>query len=197
MKNVSFFKLTSILFLTILLFGCTSPPTINTSLRTRALNGDAQAQYKIGEEYYEARYSFFGKAAYWEDAAKWFEMAANQGDARAHYRLASYYFSNVGDYNQSFKWLHFPAQKGIAEAQHFLGMHYAQAWGTPPNLVLAYMWVALSFEGGVPDPICKLVDIEWPIKRGEMNPEQIKEAQFLAAEHTEKYGKSRPMKMFN
>jgi len=197
MKKAFFVRLISILFSTVLLIGCTSPPTINTILRTRALDGDVQAQYEIGEVYYEARYSFFGKAAYWEDAAKWFEMAANQGDAKAHYRLASYYFSHVGDYNQSFKWLRLPAQKGIAEAQHFLGMHYAQAWGTTPSLVLAYMWITLSFEGGVPDPIGKLADLEWLIKRGKMSPKQINEGQLLAAEHTKKYGKSRPINMFN
>ena len=197
MKKAFFVGLISILFSIVLLIGCTSLPTIDTTLQTRALNGDVQAQYEIGEVYYEARYSFFGKAAYWEDAAKWFEMAANQGDAKARYRLASYYFSHLGDYNQSFKWLHLPAQLGIAEAQHFLGMHYAQAWGTPPNLVLAYMWIALSFEGGVPNPIGKLADLEWLIKRGEMSPEQMNEGQLLAAGHTKKYGKSRPMKMFN
>ncbi len=175
------------------LFGCASAPTIDKSLQDSALEGNVQAQYEIGEIYYKARYSFFGKSAYWEEAARWFEMAANQGDARAHYRLSQYYFNKRSDYNQSFKWLQLPAQQGIAEAQHSLGMHYAQAWGTPQDTVLAYKWVALAFEGDIWNPNGKVVALDWLVTRGEMNPEQISEGQRLAAEHTAAYGKSRSL----
>ncbi len=178
----------------VLLSSCASPPpTIDESLRDSALQGDVEAQYQIGEQYYKARYAWFGKGAYWEDAAQWFEMAAKQGDARAHYRLSQYYFNRRQDYAQSFKWLQLPAQQGISEAQHTLGVHYAQAWGTPQNLVLAYKWVALALEGTVSDPKGRVVDLEWLTEGGEMTPEQIREGQRLAAEHTAAYGKSRPL----
>jgi TPR repeat protein len=123
-------------------------------------------------------------------------MAARQGDAKAHFRMAEYYFNRRSDYNQSFRWLQLPAQKGIAEAQHDLGMHYGQAWGTQQNLVLAYKWMALAFEGGIPDPIGKLADLEWLVSRGKMNPDQITEGQRLAKQHTALYGKSRPIVFF-
>lgn len=183
----------SLLTYIIFLFGCASAPEISTSLQHSALKGDGQAQYEIGMRYYKARYAFFGKASYWEDAARWFEMAARQGDERACFRLSQYYFNARSDYSESFKWLQLPAQAGIAEAQHFLGMHYAQALGTPQDLVLAYKWVALAFEGGVPDPIRKLADLDWLVRRGKMNSDQIHEGQLLASDHTATYGKSRPI----
>jgi len=187
-----------VLILTCVLFGagCVSTPQIDKILEQEALGGNIAAQYDMGMTYHEARYSFWGKAAYWEDAARWFELAARQGDAKAHYRMAQYYFNVRFDYNQSFRWLQLPAQKGIAEAQHFLGVHYGQAWGTQQNLVLAYKWIALAFEGGVPDPIGKLADLDWLVSRGKMSPDQIDEGQRLAAQHSALYGKSRPIIFF-
>jgi hypothetical protein len=179
----------------IVLAGCASAPVIDQSIEHKALNGDIQAQYEIGETYYEARYSFFGKSEYWEDAARWYKMAASQGDPRAHYRLANYYFTVRSDYSQSFQWLQLPAQQGIAEAQNFLGMHYAQAWGTPLNLVLAYKWIVLSHEGGVPDPIGRTPDVEWLVSRGKLSREMITEGQRLAEVRTAAYGKSRSIEL--
>ena len=177
----------SMLSCIVLIDGCASAPQIDKSLEQEALTGNIQAQYDMGMMYYEARYSFLGKAAYWEDAARWFEMAARQGDAKAHYRMSQYAFTVRSDYHQSFRWLQLPAQKGIAEAQHFLGMHYAQAWGTRQDLVLAYKWMALAFEGGVSDPIGKLANLDWLVRLGEMKPGQITEGQRLAVEHSALY----------
>lgn len=197
-SRISIINIHFIITVMFFLSGCASSNLeIDESLSQSALGGNVQAQYEIGEKYYKARYSYFGKAGYWDDALPWYEMAANQGDARAHYRLSQYYFNNHSDYNQSFKWLQLPAQQGIAEAQHLLGMHYAQAWGTPQNPVLAYKWIALSFEGGVPDPIGKLADLEWLITRGKMDPDQIREGQQLAAEHTARYGRSRSIELIH
>lgn len=179
-----------------LIGGCASVPRIDTTLEQNALSGDVQAQYDMGMRYYEARYSLFGKAAYWDVAEKWFGMAAGQGDVKAHYRMSQYYFTVRSDYRQSFRWLQLPAREGIAEAQHLLGMHYAQAWGTEHDCVLAYMWMALAFEGNVPDPIGKLADLDWLVLRCNMEPAEIAEGQRLAAEHSAFYGKSRSIGLF-
>lgn len=171
--------------------GCIAVPVINQPMLDRALQGDREAQFEIGETYYRSRYAFFGRSADWKDAARWYQMAANQGDARAHYRLSQYYFSHQSDYSQSFRWLKLPAQQGIAEAQHFLGMHYAQGWGTPQNLVLAYKWTMLAFDGDISDPNHKVVSLEFLVSEGKMSPDQIHEAKRLATIHTETHGKSR------
>ncbi len=189
--RLQFVYVVSLLTYMIVLPGCATVPEIDKSLQHNAIMGDREAQYEMGMHYYRARYAFFGKASYWEDAARWFEMAASQGDQRANYRLATYYFNVRSDYGESFNRLQLPAQDGIAEAQLFLGVHYAQAWGTSQDLVLAYKWMALGFEGGVPDPIGKLADLDWLVDRGKLNSEQIDEGQRLAANHTATYGKSR------
>ena len=174
----------------VILTGCATAPTIDASLQDSALAGNAQAQYKMGEIYYKARYATWGRSVYWEDAAYWYKMAADQGDARAYYRLSQYYFNRRSDYNQSFIWLQFPAQQGIAEAQHHLGMHYAQAWGTPQNLTLAYKWIALAYGGDISNPSGRVVSLESLIRRGKMTPEQVSEGQRLAAEHIASHGRS-------
>jgi len=146
--------------------------------------------------YYKARYATFGRASYWEDAARWFALAAEKGYLRASYRLAEYYFTVHSNYSESFKRLQLPAQGGIAEAQHFLGVHYSQAWGTPYDPVLAYKWIALAFEGGVRDPIGKLADLDWLVRRGRLKNEQIDEGRRLASDHTAIFGRSRSIGLF-
>jgi len=173
----------------LLLAGCTTAPQIENSLAELAAQGQVGAQYEIGMRYYRAWDASFGNRALLDEATRWFALAAQQGDARAHYRMARL----SADHRQSFEWLQLPAQQGVAEAQHDLGVHYAQAWGTPQDLVLAYKWIALAFAGGVPDPIGKLADLDWLVLNGRMTPEQIAEGQRLAAEHSTRYGISRPI----
>lgn len=184
-----------LLICTMNLYGCASvAPVIPESMQRSALDGDAQAQYEIGMKYFDARYDFWrGRAAYWEDAARWFEMAAGQGDARAQYRLSQYYFNVRQDYDQSFKLTQLAAQQGVAEAQYSLGMHYGQAWGTEQDLILAYKWIALANDGGVKGG--SLADTDWLVWKGKLSAEQIADGQRLAAEHEALYGKSRRIEL--
>jgi TPR repeat protein len=192
---MSVIKVVSPIIVLTFLWSCASVPEIDQSLLNSAVHGNVPAQYEIGMTYYEARYAFWGgKAAYWEDAARWFEMAASQGDPRAQYRLSAYYFNVQQDYDQSFRLLRSPAEQGIAEAQYEFGIHYAQAWGTPQDLVLAYKWIALAHEGGIPNS-GKLGDVNWLVYKGKLSDDQISEGQRLAAEHTAAYGKSRSIQL--
>lgn len=172
------------------LSGCASiDPEIPESLQRSALEGDVQAQYEIGLKYYVARYDFWrGNAAYWEEAAQWFEMAANQNDPRAQYYLSQYYFNVHQDYDKSFELVRLSAEQGVAEAQYTLGMNYGQAWGTQQDLVLAYKWIALGNDGGVKGG--SYADVEWLIWKANMNANQIAEGRHLVEEHLAQYGKS-------
>ncbi|MCF7981577.1 MAG: sel1 repeat family protein [Pseudomonadales bacterium] len=178
------------------LSGCaTVAPVIDESLRHNALEGNVRAQYEIGLKYDQAAHSGWGNMLYWDEAEAWFEMAARQGDARAQYRLAAYYFSRRHDYRQSFRLNQLAAQQGLADAQYSLGMHYGQAWGTEQNLILAYKWIALANEGGIIGG--SLADTEWLIWKGKMSADQIAEGKRLAAEHTATYGKSQSIASMN
>jgi TPR repeat protein len=192
-KSINIYLSLSFLTSLIVLSSCaSSPPVIDEALKSRALLGDAEAQYQIGELYYNNPCPWSCKEDIIE-GAKWFEMAAQQGNFRAQYQLSQYYFSIKRDYSESFVLLQLPAQHGISEAQHWLGMHYGQAWGTPQNLVLAYKWIALAFEGSAPNPKGRAVGLDWLVERGSMTPDQILEGQRLAAQHAATFGKSKPL----
>ena len=167
-SGLTFALVICLLICTMTLSGCaTVAPETSESMQRSALDGDAQAQYEMGMKYFDARYDFWrGRAAYWEDAARWFEMAARQGDARAQYRLSQYYFNVRQDYGQSFELTQLAAQQGVAEAQYSLGMHFGQAWGTEQDLVPAYKWIALANDGGVVGG--SLADTEWLVWKGEL-----------------------------
>lgn len=186
-----------VLLLFVFLFnGCIATPKLDGVLLTQAQEGNAAAQFEIGERYRDAYYASSLRSDFqlWEQAATWYEAAAAQGYAKAQTRLADFYFTFRNDYARSLFWAQSAAVQGIAEAQYSLGMHYGQGWGTPQDLVIAYKWMALAFEGDIPNPIGKLANLEWLVKRGKMSPEQIGQGQKLAAEHTANYGRSRPMK---
>lgn len=173
--------------------GCAATvPQIDESLRRSALEGDMQAQYAIGVTYNEAGYAGWGNSEYRQEAARWFEMAASQGDVRSQYYLSQYYFNFLQDYGQSFELTKLAARQGLAEAQYSLGIHYAQAWGTEQDLVLAYKWIALANNGGIKGG--SLADVDWLVWKGKMNTEQIAQGQRLAAEHEAMHGKSWSLK---
>jgi len=214
--------LAAFLILVILNNGCAvKTPDIDQSLRAKALEGNAQSQYEVGEQYSDAWYSSFSlfdnNQDLREEAAVWYEMAANQGHAEAQYKLSLFYFQK--DREKSFYWTKRAAMQGLSEAQSSLGWHYGQAWGTPQDLVQAYKWLALSYrgEGGLQElfrqcdrPINMfnpkwIIDIkkmstaqsglELLIHKGQMSPEQIAEGRRLALENEPKYGKARSIKL--
>ncbi len=171
--------------------GCaTAPPVIDETLQSRALAGDMSAQYEVGMQWDRAAYKGWGTEEYWQEAERWFQLAADQGEPRAQYKLANYLFNFEQDYRESFRLTKLSAEAGIAEAQYSLGMHYGQAWGTEQDLVLAYKWIALGNAGGIEGG--SLADVDWLVWKGKMNTEQVAEGKKLVAEHTQVFGTSRP-----
>ena len=86
----------------------TSAGQVQTALfqrtRTRALQGDARAQYEMGEYFYEGR----GVPRDFAEAAGWFAQAAQQGLAQAQCSLGLMSFLGRGlprDPVQGYKWL--------------------------------------------------------------------------------------------
>ena len=58
------------------------------ALRARAEQGDAQAQFNLGEMYRTGE----GVAQDYKEAAAWFRKAADQGDAQAQLNLGVMYY---------------------------------------------------------------------------------------------------------
>ena len=84
-------------------------------LTTQADEGDVDAQYDLGIRYYSGD----GVDKDFEQAIKWFLMAAEQDDAQAQFNLGIMYGRGEGtgkDVNKSMQWLKKAAEQGHAEA---------------------------------------------------------------------------------
>jgi TPR repeat protein len=68
-------------------------------------------------------------APHYEEAAKWYGLAAAQGDADAQYSLGILYDNGTGvaqDDTEAAKWFRLAADQGYAKAQNNLGALYAR-----------------------------------------------------------------------
>ena len=116
-------------------------------LQVRAMQGDAEAQYKLGLIYDQ------GKDVPEDDAraASWYRKAAEQGDAEAQTILASMYADGRGvpeDDVQAVSWLRKAAEQGNAVAQNNLGFMYANGEGVPKDANQAVIWRRRAAEQG-------------------------------------------------
>ena len=157
------------------------------SLRQKAEQGYADAQFHLGHAYY------FGKGVPQDhkEAAKWFRKAAEQGIADAQALLGGSYALGKGvpqDHTEAAKWYRKAAEQGHAGAQYALGNAYYHGQGVPKDSVLAYMWcnlAAYKLKGEVRENAAESRDL----LAENMTREQIAEAQRLAREWAEKHRK--------
>ena len=110
-----------------------------------ANQGDTGAQYGLGH-HYEAR--GVGTPNY-EEAVKWYRMAASEGHPFAQFCLRSLYESGFGgtpDYEEEIEWYQNSASEGDAHAQFNLGKMFANGHGVEQDDVQAWMWCMLAQE---------------------------------------------------
>ena len=113
--------------------------------------------------------------------ASWIRKAADQGDARAQYGVAVFYYAGNGvpqDYVAGAKFLRKAADQGNADAQKMLGSMYFLGRGVPKDYVSAHMWYNLSAAANGNEEVAKLRDTTARL----MTPSQVAEAQKLARE---------------
>ena len=128
--------------------------------RRAAIQGDAFAQYQLGIRYLngenmtwselETRYrQGEGVEMNDEEAVKWLLLAANQGKARAQYRLGICYATGQGVHQndqEAVKWWRKSAVQWLQDGSFQLGMCYAHARGVPRDLIEGYKWLRLEVE---------------------------------------------------
>jgi hypothetical protein len=113
-----------------------------------ATGGDASAQYLLGVIYGK------GNAVVAEDdvqAAKWYQLAAEQGHKEAQTRTAMMYAYGCGvkqDHTEAVKWFIKSAEQGYAPAQFHLGRMYIAGRGTEKNIKEAVRWWKSSSDLG-------------------------------------------------
>ncbi len=96
-----------------------------------------------------------GAAAYkrgdYATALRELRPLAEQGDAKAQYRLGVMYHEGKGvpqDYAEAVKWYRKAAEQGNARAQHNLGVMYRMSQGVPQDYAKALQWWRKGAEQG-------------------------------------------------
>src|SRR5579863_2390502 len=171
-------------FCLILLAGCagvsSQTPSVD-KLRQQAATGDKVAERSMGVAY------DFGEGVRqsYTEAAKWYQLSADQGVAMAQNSLGRMYDTGIGvqaNYAEANKWYLLAAQQGDAEAMFNLGKNYGFGRGVTKDLVQAFMWLDMArfFTQHSPD-----MKTKWIIRHAlddlkvYMTPEEIKEGERL------------------
>lgn len=114
-------------------------------LKAQAENGDARAQYLIGNCYYDGN----GIDEDEDEAAKWWKLAADQGHLEAVFKMAGVCELEEKQ-EDAVNWLKISAEKGHALSQTALGQHYDNGLGVEENYSEALKWYKLAAEQGEP-----------------------------------------------
>jgi hypothetical protein len=116
-------------------------------LRSRAEQGDARAQYNLGNMYADGD----GVPEDDVEAVRWFRLAADQGLAEAQYNLGFLYATGEGvpeDDVEAVRWYRLAADQGLAEAQYNLGVLYGAGTGVTEDMSEAVRLYRLSADQG-------------------------------------------------
>ena len=86
-----------------------------------------------------------------QEAAKWYRLAADQGDAIGRNALGDMYNNGKGvlqDYKEAVQLFELAALQGLASAQTNLGRNYYIGHGVLQDNVLAHMWSNVAAANG-------------------------------------------------
>jgi localization factor PodJL len=119
-------------------------------LRSAALKGDPAAAYEIGLRFAEGK----GLASNLEEAAKWYDRAAQAGVIPAVFRLGTFYEKGLGvkrDLDLAHRYYLQAAERGNAKAMHNLAVLEADGGGKGANYTTASAWFRKAADRGVAD----------------------------------------------
>jgi TPR repeat protein len=108
--------------------------------RLRAEQGNAQAQYEMGEALLHGEATGRPDAV---EAARWYALAAKQSHGDACFALAGLCKSGDGtpqDDAQAAHWFHLAAEQGVVQAQYNLGLACHLGDGLPKSDMKAMQW---------------------------------------------------------
>jgi localization factor PodJL len=120
------------------------------ALRSAALKGDPAAAYEIGVRYAEGR----GVPSNFDEAARWYERAAQAGLVPAIFRLGTLYEKGLSvkkDADIARRYYMQAAERGNAKAMHNLAVLDADGGGKGANYKSASQWFRKAADRGVAD----------------------------------------------
>jgi len=109
--------------------------------------GEANAQFQLGDMYEQGQ----GVPQDYEEAVKWYRLAANQGNAYAQVNLGTMYDNGTGvpqDDEEAVKWYRLAAEQNDVDGQSNLGMMYEHGQGVPQDYEEAVKWYRLAADQG-------------------------------------------------
>jgi localization factor PodJL len=119
-------------------------------LRAAALKGDPTAAYEIGVRFAEGK----GVAPNYDEAAKWYDRAAQAGVVPAIFRLGTLYEKGLSvkkDVDIARRYYLLAAERGNAKAMHNLAVLDADGGGKGANYKNASQWFRKAADRGVAD----------------------------------------------
>jgi localization factor PodJL len=119
-------------------------------LRAAALKGDPAAAFEVGLRYAEGK----GVPQNLDEAAKWFDRAAQAGIIPATFRLGTFYEKGLGvkkDTDLARRYYTQAAERGNAKAMHNLAVLDADGGGKGANYNSAAQWFRKAADRGVAD----------------------------------------------
>ncbi|MBF0098192.1 MAG: sel1 repeat family protein [Magnetococcales bacterium] len=174
-------KLRSLLLLAVLSFSAATEAGEAEHLRAQAEQGSRQAQFRLGELYFEGK----EVAIDYAQALYWWRKAAEQNDPRAQNGVGTLYDHGKGvkkDYREAARWFRLAANQGHLMARRNLGWMHEKGQGFPVDRIKAYKWQMLAQMSRhplaqptlpLPCPLCdKLAK--------KMRPDEIAQARELA-----------------
>ena len=120
------------------------------ALRAAALKGDPAAAYEIGMRFAEGK----GIAPNLDEAAKWYDRAAQAGVVPAIFRLGSFYEKGLSvkkDVDIARRYYLQAAERGSAKAMHNLAVLDADGGGKGADYKSAAQWFRKAADRGVAD----------------------------------------------
>ncbi|MES2196062.1 MAG: hypothetical protein V4517_16720 [Pseudomonadota bacterium] len=119
-------------------------------LRAAALKGDPTAAFEIGVRFAEGK----GVAANYDEAAKWYDRAAQAGVVPAVFRLGTLYEKGLSvkkDIEIARRYYMQAAERGSAKAMHNLAVLDADGGGKGANYKNASQWFRKAADRGIAD----------------------------------------------
>jgi localization factor PodJL len=127
------------------------PETIGSAtLRNAALKGDASAAFEVGVRYAEGK----GVAQNYDEAAKWYDRAAQANVVPAMFRLGALFEKGLGakkDLDVARRYYVLAADRGNAKAMHNLAVLDADGGTKGANYKSASYWFRKAADRGVAD----------------------------------------------
>lgn len=136
----------------------------------KAEAGNVTAMVKVAETYLSNDY---GLKQDYKEALRWFQKAADKGNAEAMGSIAAMYSRGdiEKDNEEAFMWALKAAEKGDLDSQYLVGLNYYKGQGTEENLSKAIQWLSKAMDRGHSEAKDTLIEM---FVRGELQSEIYK-----------------------